>query len=139
MKSFLWLDGIINSRTKIFFFRFGGFKTIYKSNSLGYLVPAIKEHDQIKFDDRKSLSQSNRLEFLSDKEDENVRLITKLKSLGFTKPKRIVATSKGNSFVAYLNNKKLFIKQSYSNELVDHLNRSAADRLKNEYIYLKKS
>lgn len=126
-------------KNKNIFFRFGGFKTIYKSNSLGYLVPAIKEHDQIKFDDRKSLSQSNRLEFLSDKEDENVRLITKLKSLGFTKPKRIVATSKGNSFVAYLNNKKLFIKQSYSNELVDHLNRSAADRLKNEYIYLKKA
>lgn len=126
-------------KNKNIFFRFGAFKITYKSNSLGYLVPAIKEHNQKKFDDRKRLSQSNRLEFLSDKEDENVRLITKLKSFGFTKPKKILATSKGNSFIAYFNNKKLFIKQSYSNELVDHLNRSAADRLKNEYIYLRKA
>ncbi|NHL93309.1 hypothetical protein ERJ63_08040, partial [Lactobacillus helveticus] len=41
--------------------------------------------------------------------------------------------------MAYLHNQKVFIKQGYNNELVDHLNRSAADRLENEFKYLKKA
>lgn len=93
----------------------------------------------MKFDDRKKTAQSNKLEFLNSKEDENVRLTNKLKNLGFISIKCISATSKGNSFIAYLHNQKVFIKQGYNNELVDHLNRSAADRLENEFKYLKKA
>ena len=89
-------------------------------------------------DYRKSLLKTAIPTFLKPPLNEKERITLKLEKLGFEKIKHINTTSKGNTFVAFYKNKKVFIKQAYANELIDKLGRSAADRLKNEYYYLKK-
>lgn len=121
------------------FFRYGSFKLEYMTNKFGYLIPSLTIDRKKIPDNRTNLVKNKKLPFLNPPSDEKTRIINRLTNLNFEEINQVSETSKGHSFTAKYKNKRVFIKQAYSNELVDNFMRSAADRLENEYYFLKKA